>query len=90
MNKSDLVKMVAQDCDLGHEAVGAALSALIKTIEQEVAAGGSVVLPGFGSFSAVERKARQGRNPRTGESLEIPASRSIKFKPGKQLKDKIA
>ncbi len=87
MNKAELIDMVASSADLSKasatNAVDAVLSGITKCLQQ----GDSVTLVGFGTFSVSERAARTGRNPRTGEAITIPASRSPKFKAGKALKD---
>ena len=63
--------------------------AVLDYIEQSLAEGGPVLIPGFGRFSITERAARNGRNPATGEEIQIPASKAVRFKPAKQLKDAV-
>ena len=86
MNKSELVSTVAADTGLAKGDVEKALASILDTIKNTVAKGEDVQFIGFGSFVQVERKARKGKNPRTGEVIDIPASKSIKFKPGAALK----
>ena len=86
MNKGELVAAVANDSGLAKGDVEKALSSILETIKNTVAKAEDVQLIGFGSFVQVERKARKGFNPRTKEEIEIPASKSVKFKPGAALK----
>ncbi|MER2492777.1 HU family DNA-binding protein [Catenovulum sediminis] len=87
MNKSELVKRIADDADIAQNSANKALTALIDTITTELSEGGKVDLIGFGSFSLKHRNARTGRNPSTGEPIEIAAANVPSFKPGKALKD---
>ena len=87
MNKTDLVAVVAEAAGLTKADAGKAVDALFDVIAQAMKSGDEVRLVGFGSFAAAERPAGEGRNPRTGEKIAIPASRQPKFKPGKGLKD---
>lgn len=89
MNKSELVDAIASAADLPKTAAGRALDAVIGAITAELKAGGSVSLVGFGVFSVKERAARTGRNPRTGEAIEIAAAKIPSFKAGKALKDAV-
>lgn len=89
MNKSDLVTAIAEKTDLSKTAAAAALDATIEAIQTALAAGDQVSLVGFGTFNVRERAARDGRNPRTGESIQIPSSKNAAFKAGKVLKDKL-
>lgn len=89
MNKSELVDAIASAADLPKTAAGRALDAVIAAITSELKDGGSVSLVGFGVFSVKDRAARTGRNPRTGEAIEIAASRIPSFKAGKALKDAV-
>ena len=89
MNKTDLAEAVALSTGLPFEKTYAVMQALMTCIGDEVAAGGRIAVPGLGTFSLIERKARKGRNPRTGEVMDIPAKKTIKFKPGKQLTDSL-
>lgn len=89
MNKNDLISRVAQDAKLtkgdASEAVEATLDNIIRALRQ----GDEVRLVGFGTFSVTNRAASEGRNPRTGEKIQIAASKNPKFKAGKALKDAV-
>lgn len=87
MNKLDLVAAVADAAGLTKADAGKAVDALFDGIVEALKAGDEVRLVGFGSFAVAERPAGEGRNPRTGEKIAVPASRQPKFKPGKALKD---
>lgn len=87
MNKSDLIEAMAEAGDISKAAAGRALDALTDTIAVALKKGESVSLIGFGTFSVKERAARSGRNPQTGASIEIAASKTPSFKAGKALKD---
>lgn len=89
MNKADLVEHMAADADITKSAAGAALDSLLDNIARSLRDGDRVTLVGFGSFDVSERRARVGRNPRTGETIHIPARRVPKFSAGKGLKDAI-
>jgi DNA-binding protein HU-beta len=89
LNKSDLVKVVADAGELSNAAAGRVLDALLESIVKSVTKGESVVLTGFGSFEATKRAARQGRNPQTGETIQIAAATLPRFKPGKGFKDAV-
>lgn len=86
MNKNDLVAHVASTTGLSPEEAGSAVDAVFNGITETLANGGQVRLVGFGTFSVANRKATTGRNPRTGEAIQIPASNVPKFKAGKALK----
>ena len=85
MNKGDLVEKLAQDCKMTKMAAEQALNSVFKTITNAVATGDKVALIGFGTFSVSERAAREGRNPKTGEVIQIAAGKAVKFKAGKIL-----
>ena len=89
MNKTELIHAVAEAADLPKADAGRALDAITGAIGSALAQGDTVSLIGFGTFSVKERAARTGRNPRTGEALEIAASKIPAFKPGKALKDAV-
>ncbi|GMR04191.1 MAG: HU family DNA-binding protein [Thermodesulfobacteriota bacterium] len=89
MTKDELVEKIAGEADISKKDAAAALNAVTSGIASALANGDSVSLTGFGVFSVSNRAARTGRNPRTGEAIEIPASRGVKFKPGKALKDAV-
>lgn len=86
MKKTELIEAMSQATGESQAATARTLEALIDIISREVGAGREVAITGFGSFKASARAERTGRNPRTGESLTIAASRSVKFVPGAALK----
>lgn len=88
MTKEELVNTLADSCCSKGEA-SEYLDKLLSVISDTLASGGEVRLPGFGVFSVSQRKARAGRNPRTGATIQIPASKAPKFKAGKPLKDAV-
>jgi DNA-binding protein HU-beta len=87
MNKADLIDEIADSADLSKASAGRALDAAIDTITKAMKKGDSVTIVGFGTFSVRKRAARNGRNPRTGETIKINAAKVPAFKPGKALKD---
>lgn len=87
MNKTELVAAIAEKADLSKKDAEAALKAFVDSVSEALKEGDKVSLVGFGTFEVSERSARTGRNPQTGETIEIAASRSPKFKAGKALKD---
>ena len=87
MNKQQLVEAMASKSELTKVDAEKALKAFIDTVTEELKNGGKVQLVGFGTFEVGERAERQGRNPKTGEAITIPASKSPKFKAGRSLKD---
>lgn len=87
MNKANLIDAIAQDADISKAAAGRALDALVKHASAALVSGGEVRLSDFGIFSVSTRAARTGRNPQTGEVINLPAARSAKFKAAKALKD---
>jgi len=87
MNKGDLVEKVAKECDLSKAAAEKALNSILDAISGAMAAGDKVTLIGFGTFSVSKRAAREGRNPQTGETMNIPARKVVKFKAGSKLAD---
>jgi DNA-binding protein HU-beta len=89
MNKSELIDAMAEAADISKSAAGRALDALTDSIAVTLKHGESVSIIGFGTFSVKERSARTGRNPQTGESIDIAASKTPSFKAGKALKDAI-
>jgi DNA-binding protein HU-beta len=90
MTKAELIDQMASDANISKAAADAALKSFIdgvtKTLKKK---DGKVALTGFGTFSKVRRKARKGRNPRTGEAIKIKASNAVKFTPGKKLKEAV-
>lgn len=89
MNKNDLISSVAADSGLSKADATKAVDAVFDSIEKSLKSGSEVRLVGFGTFSVADRKASTGRNPRTGESIQIPASKQPKFKAGKGLKEAV-
>lgn len=89
MNKQELVAAVAEKAELSKKDAEKALKAFTDTVAEELKKGEKIQIVGFGTFEVSERAAREGRNPQTGESMEIKASRTPKFKAGKALKDSL-
>lgn len=87
MNKTELVERIARDSSVNKVQAKAVYDSIVETIKTELQAGGSVVLPGFGTFEVRNRAPREGRNPQTGEPIQIKASKLPAFKAGKTLKD---
>lgn len=90
MNKADLVSAVLATADLSGAQAEAALEATLTAVAEAVASGDKVVLAGFGTFEPRHRSARSGRNPQTGEPIEIPASTTVGFKPASAFKRALA
>ena len=86
MNKSDLRDAVAQHAELTNAQADKAIEAVLSSITSAVAGGDKVTLPGFGTFEARQRNARTGRNPQTGETINVPASKTAKISAGSKLK----
>jgi DNA-binding protein HU-beta len=89
VNKNDLVESVAKAAGLSKADAAKAVDSVLDQITGSLAKGDEVRLVGFGTFSVANRAASQGRNPRTGETINIPASKQPKFKAGKALKDAV-
>lgn len=89
MNKSNLVDVVAAKTEMKKKDAEAAVEAVFQAIAEELADGGKVLIAGFGSFKVKERAARVGLNPKTLKKIEIPATRTATFTPGKALKDEL-
>ena len=89
MNKAELIDLVADSADLSKSAAARAVDAVFDGITGSLRSGGTVTMVGFGTFSVSARSARTGRNPRTGETIQIAASKTPKFKAGKALKDAV-
>lgn len=89
MNKSELVEAVADKAGLSKADAERALNAMIDVVQGAVASDDKVTVPGFGSWSRTQRAARQGRNPRTGEIVQIPASKGVKFSAGAAFKSAV-
>lgn len=89
MKKEELVAFVSEKADVTKKLAGEAISAVLEGIASALEKGDSISLTGFGSFKVAGRAAREGRNPSTGEKIQIAASRVIKFTPGATLKERI-
>jgi DNA-binding protein HU-beta len=89
MNKTELVNAVAEKSDLSKKDAALAVDSVFEAITDSLKSGDKVQLIGFGNFEVRERAARKGRNPQTGDEIEIPASKVPAFKPGKALKDAV-
>lgn len=89
MNKSEFVEAVAENADIPKSTAQKAVDAMVDVIGDTLKQGDQVALVGFGTFLTRKREARQGRNPRTGETINIAASRVPSFKAGKALKDNV-
>ena len=89
MNKTELVAAIAEKTELSKKDAEKALKAFTDVVADELKKGEKIQLVGFGTFEVAERPAREGRNPRTGETMKIAASKSPKFKAGKALKDSL-
>lgn len=89
MNKTELVDAIAKKTELSKKDAEKALKAFTDVVAEELTKGEKIQLVGFGTFEVVERPAREGRNPRTGETMPIAASKAPKFKAGKALKDAV-
>jgi integration host factor beta subunit len=89
MTKADLIEALANKLDINRGDAEKAVNIVLDDIVNALHQGERVNISGFGTFSVSTRQARTGRNPKTGASIEIAASRSAKFKPGKQLKDSL-
>jgi DNA-binding protein HU-beta len=89
MTKTDLIAQVAEQTKLTKKDSAAAIDAVFTAITSALAQGDGLSLTGFGSFAVAERAAKEGRNPKTGEKMAIAASKAVKFKPGKALKDSV-
>jgi len=89
MNKTDLVNAVAESSDLSKKDAGKAVDAVFETITDSLSNGDKVQIIGYGNFEVRDRAARKGRNPQTGEEIQIPASKVPAFRAGKALKDAV-
>ncbi len=87
MNKTELIDEIAKETGLTKKDSEAALKSFVNVVEKKLSEGDDVQIIGFGTFSVGERSERTGRNPKTGETIKIAASKSPKFKPGKAFKD---
>jgi|TARA_B100000700_G_scaffold330450_1_gene456742 DNA-binding protein HU-beta len=89
VNKSELIEAIAASADIPKAAASRALDAMVDSVTESLKQGDSVSLVGFGTFSIKERAARTGRNPQTGQPIEISAAKVPSFKAGKALKDSV-
>jgi DNA-binding protein HU-beta len=89
VNKTELIDAVAEGADISKAAATRAVDTMLDSISKSLATGNQVTLVGFGTFSVKQRAARTGRNPRTGEPIDIPAAKVPGFKAGKALKDAV-
>jgi len=89
MNKGEMVEKVAKECALSKAAAEKVMASVFGAITDAMAAGDKVTLLGFGTFSVSERAAREGRNPQTGKTINIPAKKVVKFKAGTKLVDMV-
>ncbi len=89
MNKNELVAAIAEATDLSKAKAAETLDAFIHVVAKALASGDEIRLVGFGTFQVVQRKATEGRNPRTGATIKIAASKQPKFRAGKQLKEQV-
>jgi|TARA_B100000700_G_C14765589_1_gene724201 DNA-binding protein HU-beta len=89
VNKSELIDAIAASADIPKAAASRALDAMVESVTESLKQGDSVSLVGFGTFSVKERAARTGRNPQTGQPIEISAAKVPSFKAGKALKDSV-
>lgn len=89
VNKTQLIEKIADSADLSKASAGRALDAVVESISETLQQGDQVALVGFGTFSVRTRAARTGRNPKTGEEIQIAEAKVPSFKPGKALKDSV-
>jgi len=89
MTKADLVVKIAEKAGITKANGERALNAFLEAVTDTLKSDGKLTLTGFGTFMVEERQARTGRNPRTGAEIKIPASKVVKFRPGKLLKDEV-
>ena len=89
MNKADLIGKISKDAGITKEKANLAIDSLVDGVTKGLKKGSRVTLVGFGTFYAAKRKARVGRNPQTGETIQIKAKKVARFKPGKELESSI-
>ena len=89
MNKASMIDKIAEDAGITKTAASKAIESMIEGVANSLDRGERVTLVGFGTFTATERKARTGRNPHTGATLQIPAKRIVRFRASKELEEKM-
>jgi len=89
MKKDELIAVVSEKADITKKSAGEAVNAVIESMASALEKGDNISFPGFGSFKVVDRPAREGRNPATGETIQIAASKAVKFTAGSGLKDRV-
>ena len=89
MTKAELIEKIAVKAKISKRAANIALDTFVENVTAALKRGDRVALVGFGTFSVAKRKARTARNPRTGETINVPARRAPKFKPGRELKQQV-
>ena len=89
MTKEELIGAVAREAKITKVAAAKAVDSITDNVTKELKRGGRISLTGFGTFTVAKRKARTGRNPRSGETIKIPATKTAKFKPGSALKQAV-
>ena len=89
MTKAELVGKIAEKTNMSRAGAERALNALLEAAKDALVGNDKITLTGFGTFAVEQRKARKGRNPRTGEEINIPSAKVVKFRVGKELKDSI-
>lgn len=89
MNKADIIDLMANAAEISKTAATTALDAMLDGITAALSKGDSVAFVGFGTYNVSKRAARAGRNPQTGATIQIAASKGVRFKPGKALKDAV-
>lgn len=87
--KADVINAISEQAGISKKEAAAAFDAFVNYISDSCTRGDRCIVPGLGSFSISERKAREGRNPRTKEAIQIPASKNVRFKAGKDLRDAV-
>ena len=90
MNRADIIDRTAKAANLTKSEADEAVTSFLDSVKEGLLSGEKIAIIGFGSFSVVERKARMGRNPKTGEEIEIPAMKTVKFKPAEKLKEVVS
>ena len=89
MHKQDLIKSIAEQSGQTQKEVSNVIDLFLSTVKKGLLSGDKVTLIGFGTFSVVNTKEKKGRNPQTGKEIRIPASKKVKFAPGKALKEEV-